>query len=161
MTAPGTTDMISELDDQFARLYRNACELASFVHIDGMQETQDGSHLSPLEVSYRENVLRGLAAVEQTFGGITANLWDDPFEWTLPETLNSRDRLFEYLVEVEETRLRAFASLGDDGELQREIVVPSGQRQTLLELFRQTISRVIAFQTRAFELRNRLKANNS
>ena len=26
--------------------------------------------------------------IEQTFGGITANLWDDPFEWTLPETLH-------------------------------------------------------------------------
>src|SRR3712207_7579473 len=34
-----------------------------------------------------EHVLRSAAAVEQTFGGITVNLWDDPFEWTLPESL--------------------------------------------------------------------------
>jgi hypothetical protein len=30
-----------------------------------------------------EQVLRSAAIVEQSFGGLTANLWDDPFEWTL------------------------------------------------------------------------------
>ncbi len=30
-----------------------------------------------------ENVLKCAAILEQVFGGLTANLWDDPFEWTL------------------------------------------------------------------------------
>ena len=34
-----------------------------------------------------EHIVRSAGAVEQTFDGITANLWDDPFEWTLPENL--------------------------------------------------------------------------
>ena len=49
-------------------------------------------------------LLRSAAAVEQTFGGITTRLWDDPFEWTLPEKLSSTDLLIGYLNEVEQTR---------------------------------------------------------
>ena len=51
-----------------------------------------------------EQVLRSAAIVEQTFGGLTANLWDDPFEWTLPETLSTSAKVIEYLNEVEATR---------------------------------------------------------
>ena len=38
-----------------------------------------------------EFILRSAGAVEQTFGGITTKLWDDPFEWTLPEKLSTVD----------------------------------------------------------------------
>jgi hypothetical protein len=36
-----------------------------------------------------EQILRSARIVEQVSGGITANLWDDPFEWTLPETFKN------------------------------------------------------------------------
>jgi hypothetical protein len=112
-------------------------------------------------VTFRENILRGAAVVEQTFGGLTASLWDDPFEWTLPETLNTHELLLEYLDEVEATRRRAFGGLRDDDELFREIVVPSGERQSLLSLFRETIARARTFQDQAFAMRDHLTATDS
>ena len=35
--------------------------------------------------SVGEYILRSAATVEQTFGALTTRMWDDPFEWTLPE----------------------------------------------------------------------------
>ena len=151
-TASGSTEIIAELEEQFAVLHRNARELVAGLRLDNP---------APVAVSLREHILRGAAVVEQTFGGITANLWDDPFEWTLPETLNTHELLLEYLEEVEATRRRAFGGLRDDDELFREIVVPSGERQSLLSLFRETIARARALQNQAFAIRGHLPENDS
>ena len=147
MMGQSPRDQIALLDEEFAELHRRACELVGTVD-------EEAQTAFPVD-SLRKEVLRGAAVVEQTFGGITANLWDDPFEWTLPETLNTPELLIEYLNEVEATRKRAFASLVSDEALGREIVVPSGQRQTLESLFRETITRAAAFQNRAVEIRER------
>ena len=72
-----------------------------------------------------EYVLRSAAAVEQTFGGITTRLWDDPFEWTLPEKLHSVALIKEYLDEVDKTRADGFAFLRDDGSLAKAIPAPA------------------------------------
>jgi hypothetical protein len=150
--ASGSTEIITELEEQFAVLHRNARDLVAGLRLDNP---------APVAISFRENILRGAAVVEQTFGGITASLWDDPFEWTLPETLNTHELLLEYLDEVEATRRRAFGGLRDDDELFREIVVPSGERQSLLSLFRETIARARTFQDQAFAIRDHLTANDS
>ena len=147
MMGQSPRDQIALLDEEFARLHLQACELVGTVNEEAQTALPVGS--------LRKEVLRGAAVVEQTFGGITANLWDDPFEWTLPETLNTPELLVEYLNEVEATRQRAFASLVSDEALGRDIVVPSGQRQTLQSLFRETITRAAAFQSRAVEIRER------
>src|SRR4029453_18276189 len=76
--------------------------------------------------SIGESILRSAAVVEQAFGGLTSNLWDDPFEWTLPETLTTRERILEYLCEVDATRKRAFSSFASHAELTRHIAAPSG-----------------------------------
>jgi len=150
---------IHELDSRFASLHLSLCELASSISA----ETRDGAsgrQLRPLD-SIRENVLRSAAVIEQTFGGITANLWDDPFEWTLPETLNTPERIVEYLEEVEATRRRAFAGMANDSELLQEVVVPSGERRTLVSLLNETISRATSYHNRALEIRDLLAAQNS
>jgi len=72
-----------------------------------------------------EYVLRSAAAVEQTFGGITTRLWDDPFEWTLPEKLSTPSLVVDYLNEVETTRKNAFGFFGSDIDLTKEIQPPS------------------------------------
>jgi hypothetical protein len=72
-----------------------------------------------------EYVLRSAAAVEQTFGGITTRLWDDPFEWTLPEKLHSVSLIKEYLDEVDKTRKDGFAFLHNDGSLTKAIPAPA------------------------------------
>src|SRR5678815_3241034 len=56
-----------------------------------------------------EVLLRSAAAVEQTSGGITTRLWDDPFEWTLPEKLVTPELVLDYMDEVESTRTTAFS----------------------------------------------------
>jgi hypothetical protein len=72
-----------------------------------------------------ECILKSAAVAEQVFGGLSANLWDDPFEWTLPETLSDSNRIVEYLGEVDQARERTFACL-DDASLSKNISAPSG-----------------------------------
>jgi len=142
----GERALIEDLDERFARLHRNACDLLMSVSAAALEEQPRESGTSPPLDSLRESILRGAAIVEQTFGGITANLWDDPFEWTLPETLNTRQRIVEYLEEVEATRKRAFEGFSIDTELLKKISVPSGELQTLLRLLLDTLLRAIDYQ---------------
>ena len=79
--------------------------------------------------SIGELILRSAATVEQTFGGIATNLWDDPFEWTLPETLSTPEKVAEYLREVEATRRRGFELFQSDDDLLKEIMAPAGKTQ--------------------------------
>ena len=62
-------------------------------------------------------VLRSAGSVEQLFGGITTKLWDDPFEWTLPEAFDSSRMVIDYLNEVETERSKAMSIFVDDGDL--------------------------------------------
>lgn len=95
-----------------------------------------------------EYILRSAAAVEQTFGGIATKLWDDPFEWTLPEALYDNKKIIEYLAEVEETRKKGFALFASDNDLAREILAPAKQK-TIFELLLETLIRAENFQGRA------------
>src|SRR5262252_8371298 len=100
--------IIAAFEVEFARLHMQAREL---IERTGNAALYRNGHATS---SVAENILRGAGVIEQTFGGITANLWDDPFEWTLPETLSTTDRIIEYLAEVEKTRLQAFNSFAAD-----------------------------------------------
>jgi hypothetical protein len=97
-----------------------------------------------------EHLLRSAAAVEQTFGGITVNLWDDPFEWTLPESLPAPADVARYLEEAEATRRRAFEFLRSDEDLSKEIATPQGAMRTLFSLAVETLGRAAHHQGRAY-----------
>jgi hypothetical protein len=98
-----------------------------------------------------EYILRSAAAVEQCFGGITTKLWDDPFEWTLPEKLSTPALVLEYLAEVEETRQKGFDFFTDDGDLGRQMPAP-GRLRLIHEILLDTIARAENFQGRAFSI---------
>jgi hypothetical protein len=98
-----------------------------------------------------EQILRCSAVIEQSFGGLTANLWDDPFEWTLPETLHMRAKVLEYLSEVEAVRRRAFLAFADDADLSKNIMTPSGPTQ-ILPFLLDTLKRARHHQQRAFKV---------
>jgi hypothetical protein len=98
--------------------------------------------------SVGELVLRSAGAVEQTFGGITTRLWDDPFEWTLPETLSTNKLILQYLEEAEETRRRGFALFKTDEDLRREIPAPE-KLKSLFEILLETITKAENLQGRA------------
>ena len=103
--------------------------------------------------SVGELVLRSAAAVEQTCGGLTANLWDDPFEWTLPETLSTRALVIEYLDEVTSTRKKFFSRLRHDADLAKLIAVPAGETQPLVRLLMRTLVRATGYLERAAVIR--------
>lgn len=82
--------------------------------------------------------LRSPAKVEQAFGGINTQLWDDPFEWTLPEAFGSRESVAEYLNEVDDTRRAGFRRFSSDADLAKVIRTPFGDT-TLADLLLTTL----------------------
>lgn len=96
-----------------------------------------------------EYILRSAAMVEKTFGGITTRLWDDPFEWTLPEKMSDIQSILGYLDEVEETRRLGFRFFNADDDLKREIPSPERLR-SLAEIMIDTIGSAEHYQGRAF-----------
>jgi len=124
--------IVESLDQQFAVLINSLKDLAGSVSPDLL--------------------LRSAAVIEQMCGGLTANLWDDPFEWTLPETLSNTDRIIEYLSEVDLARQRAFNSIRDDSVLTRYISAPTGE-QLLVNLLLETLVKASDYRGRAVATR--------
>jgi hypothetical protein len=142
--------LISCLDEEFARLHERALSLLESIPADKLYwQPRPSSGDFPI-YSCGEHILRSAARVEQTFGGINANLWDDPFEWTLPETLSTPDRIAEYLREVEATRKEGFERFAQDDDLVKEIALPSGKTAPLVALLLETLTRASHHQGRAF-----------
>ena len=134
--------IVDHLDQEFASLINSLKDLVRSV-------PRDLLYRNPPAVSIGENILRSAAAVEQTCGGLTANLWDDPFEWTLPETLSSPDLIVEYLSEVDLARKRAFDAIIDDSALTKYISVPSGEPRLLVSLLLETLVSASDYRGRA------------
>jgi len=101
--------------------------------------------------TFGEALLCSAAAVEQAFGGITTRLWDDPFEWTLPEELSTTEKIRSYLNEVEETRKKGFRSFTSDADLMKRIPAPENLTP-IFELLLQTLARAEHYQGRAFAI---------
>lgn len=149
--AGAETTFVRSLDEQYARLHARSCALIEVIPAGQLYQQLRTAGTGALPVySCGEHLLRSAAAVEQTFGGITANLWDDPFEWTLPEALQTPAQVAVYLKEVEATRQRGFAILTTDASLRKEIALPSGEMQTLFALLVETLARAAHYQGRAF-----------
>lgn len=136
---------IGKLDAHFRGIHERSREFAALIPDERLFWKPRGIE----SYSCGEYLLRSAAAVEQTFGGITTRLWDDPFEWTLPEELSTSGKIIEYLDEVEAIRKKGFAYFTSDGDLAKEI--PAPERQTpIFQLLLETISRAGHFQGRAF-----------
>ena len=144
-------ESIDRLDAQFAGLHTRSLDLIARLSRERLYAKPDGS-----TDSFGDQILRSAAVVEQSFGGLTANLWDDPFEWTLPETLHDPAKVLEYLDEVEATRRHAFDSFESDDDLSKEIMTPAGGTQ-LLPFLLDTLERARHHHQRAvtiYELLN-------
>ena len=141
--------LLETLDAQFLKLHRRAVDFVVLVPTEKLYwQPRESEALFPVN-SCGEYILRSAAAVEQTFGGITTRLWDDPFEWTLPEALSTNELILNYLSEVEETRLRGFAFFASDDDLRREMPAPERLR-SIFQILLETIARAEHFQGRAF-----------
>jgi hypothetical protein len=141
--------ILSSFDQQFIRLDGRSRELLSRLNDELLFRRPGGLATSLTPFSCGEYLLRSAAAVEQTFDGLTTRLWDDPFEWTLPEKLSSREAILIYLDEVEATREKGFGFFTSDDDLKREVPAPEHMR-SLAEILVDTISRASHLQGRAF-----------
>ena len=144
--------IVRGLDEQFARLHGRSLALVQALPAERLywQPAREPAARSFPVYSCGEHLLRSAAAVEQTFGGITVNLWDDPFEWTLPESLPLPADVARYLEEAEATRRRAFEFLRSDEDLSKEIATPPGEMRTLFALAVETLARAAHHQGRAY-----------
>ena len=129
--------VIDILDRQFAQLFDGWQDVIQELNSESIYRKLNANSRS---LSCGEHIVRSARIVEQTFGGITANLWDDPFEWTLPETLTTPESVLDYLREVEATRRRGFGLITTEADLTKEIMTASGARQ-LLSLLLDTLVR--------------------
>jgi hypothetical protein len=129
--------LIKWFDQQFAQLHASWSEV-----IDQLPAALIYRPLSESDaaLSCGEYIVKSARVVEQSFGGITSSLWDDPFEWTLPETLTTHEKLHAYFAEVEATRRRGFELFTTDEALLKQIMTPSGEMQ-LASLLLDTLVR--------------------
>lgn len=127
--------------------------------IQTVEPTKIYQRPSTRELSFGEHVVRSAGAVEQTFDGITANLWDDPFEWTLPENLTTPEKVLEYFDEVEATRQRAFELFKNDEDLMKEVMTPSGKMH-LASLLLDTLVRARHHVLSAREIQKQIQTGS-
>lgn len=143
--------LIEALDKQFSSLHRRSFDLIEKIPAEKL-------YWQPREIrrdfpvnSCGEYILRSAGRIEQTFGGITTKLWDDPFEWTLPEALSTNELILNYLAEVEETRQKGFALFKSDEDLRREIPAPE-KLKTIFALLLETLAVAENYQGRAIAI---------
>ncbi|HJS50847.1 MAG TPA: hypothetical protein VJ781_03020, partial [Pyrinomonadaceae bacterium] len=117
-------DLISSYDRRFAELSSRQRELILTIDEELLYARTGQQKFTMLPASVGEFILRSVAAVEQMIGGITTRLWDDPFEWTLPEQLPARGDVLKYIEEVEQSRLRGFSFFSDDEDLNKLLPAP-------------------------------------
>lgn len=144
-------NFIESFDRRFQKIHLRSCELVKLIPNEKLYwQPREKAAQFPVN-SCGEYVLRSAGVVEQTFGGITIKLWDDPFEWTLPEALSTNEKILEYLDEVEETRIKGFRLFQTDEDLRRELPAPE-KLKTLFELLLETLAKAENFQGRAISV---------
>ena len=146
--------LVDSLDKEFAFLIESLKELVRTVNADQLYRRVGDRSLG-------EQILRCAAVIEQTFGGLTANLWDDPFEWTLPETLSTPDHVIAHLTEVDALRQRVFNSIAGDEALTKLVSVPAGEPCALVDLLRETLVRASDYHKKAQKTQKELLSSAS
>jgi hypothetical protein len=131
---------IEIFDKQFARLHKSSSLLLEAIPEDLLYVRRH------MNYTCGELILRSASVVEKACAGITTNLWDDPFEWTLPESLSTRNLIKEYLNEVERTRLAAFSLFLSDADLKKRIVTPRLEIDSPFGLLTDTLEKASYLQ---------------
>ena len=149
-------ELIDSFDRQFSGLHSRSRELIQTTGDELLYQRLNNTKSSMRASSVGEFVVRSAGAVEQMIGGITTRLWDDPFEWTLPERLSRAEDVLNYLDEVEATRLRGFAFLRNDDELTKTLPAPVEIR-TLREILLETLANAEHLYGQALALQQLIK----
>jgi hypothetical protein len=145
------TQQIEIFDRQYRALHDQSVELLRDLDDSDLFRRPREFPQSMAMFSCGEYLLRAAAAVEQMCLGITTRLWDDPFEWTLPEKLSTTVLVGEYLDEVELSRLKAFSFFKSDDDLGSQLPAPE-KLTPIFSLLLTTLTRAAHFQGRAFAI---------
>lgn len=141
--------MLESFEKRFASIRRRSVDLLQMISDEDLFRKPRELERSMVMFSSGEYLLRSAAAIEQTCGGITTRLWDDPFEWTLPEELSTTEKVLAYIDEVEAARQSAFRFLQSDKDLVKELPAPKDLR-SIFDLLLETVARAEHYQGRAF-----------
>jgi hypothetical protein len=142
---------LAGLKQQFHALHLRSCDIIKNIPPEKLfWQPLEKDSLFPIN-SGGEYILRSAGKVEQTFGGVTTKLWDDPFEWTLPEKLSTNRLILEYLEEVEATRNKGFTFFQSDEDLKKELPAPV-KVVSLFELLLETLTVAENYQGRAIAI---------
>lgn len=141
--------VLSAIELQFTALDRRSRELLTLLAPDTLYKRPRVLEKPMTPFSCGEYVLRSAAMVEQTFGGITTRLWDDPFEWTLPEKLSKIADIVNYLDEVDATRRNGMGFFTSEDDLLREMPAPE-RVLPIITILLDTLARANHYQGRAF-----------
>jgi hypothetical protein len=144
-------ELIESFERRFAALDHRSRALIRMTPQDRLYWKPRELPRSMTMFSCGEYVLRSAGMVEKTFGGITTRLWDDPFEWTLPEELATKEAVLGYLSEVEVTRVRGFSFFKADDNLLRKIPAPANLR-SIFDILLETIAQAEHYQGRALAI---------
>ena len=139
---------LETFDHKFASLHSRSLRLLSMTCDENLYRRPRELPETFAMFTFGEYLLRSAASVEQTFGGITTRLWDDPFEWTLPEKLSNTSLVAEYLGEVDSARKKGFAFLRSDEDLNKRMPAPTEIR-SIFEILTDTLVRAEHYQGRA------------
>lgn len=146
------------IERRFSELDRRSRELLALLDGEALYQRPTDTVNALVPFSCGEFIVRSAGKVEQAFGGITTRLWDDPFEWTLPEKLSTIDGVREYLDEVAAIRQRGLAFFTSDDDLKREIPSPEKLR-SLGEVLFETIALSEHYLGRAAAIYQTVSAN--
>src|SRR3954447_4719901 len=120
--------LLTAFDRRFVAIDKRSRELLAGIPGNSLFEKPREMAASLVPFSCGECILRSAAMVEKTFGGITTRLWDDPFEWTLPEKLFNGEGIIRYMDEVAATRDHGLSFFKSDDVLTKQIPAPEHLR---------------------------------
>ncbi|HYJ92923.1 MAG TPA: hypothetical protein VEV84_16555 [Pyrinomonadaceae bacterium] len=120
--------LIKSLEDEFAALGSRQLWLLEQTSAELLFKKPIADDKTLIDFSVGGCVIRSGAMIEQAFMGITRRLWDDPFEWTLPEKLSTHSAIRDYLIEAGEACKKGMLFLTTDADLLRMLPAPEELR---------------------------------
>ncbi len=124
LAKPSSGDQIlKSFDDRFAAITKRSLALLEHPRVSNAAD------------AFYFHIARSAAEIEKAFGGITVRLWDDPFEWTLPEHLSTAAAIADYIRTVDGTRRRGMEFIHNDAQLVQLIQAPTGLKLIFDVLF--------------------------
>jgi len=152
--------LIETIDAHLADLHSRQCYLIENTPDEQLFWTPIPTADTLITLSVGGAILRSGAKIEQGFLGLTRRLWDDPFEWTLPEKLSSKTAILEYLDEVASSRNAGLAFLTSDAALSQRVPAPE-ELKPIFQALLTAISQAENFLGRGEAVLKLLSSQNS